>query len=325
MPLITKANRRVKKPAWQRGTKPPTKENKDALAITANHEQKFSRAFAALLRNLITPETLKQIRRAIKEGSTVEEMLYGMHFLDLDNPDTFALWSGFARKLERTYTLVIDETIQNENRKRGWKVETLKIEPPEMPINPSASQFVRAQSLTRVVDLSKQEKQRLRAILTANMETGFLISRPSAIVDEIADTVGLTAHQWDRVNKKVRKAREAGMSIAGVQELRRRESRKTRLQRARTIARTETNDALSQGLTESWKRAADGGLVPPGTMKRWQAMGDEVTSDICTDLDQHDPIPLNETFSTDEGGGWTGMGPPAHPNCRSTLVLVFPE
>lgn len=325
MPLITKANRRVKKPAWQRGLKPPTKESADALAITANHEQKFTRAFAALLRNLITPDTLKQIRQAIKEGSTVEEMLNGMEYLNLDNPETFELWAGFANKLESTYTEVIDETIENENRKRGWKIETLKIEPPEMPINPSAAQFVRAQALLRVVDMSVKEKQRLRAILTANMETGFLITRPSAIVEEISETVGLTAHQWGRVDKKVKAARAAGMSATLAKGLRGREAKRQRTIRAKTIARTETNDALSQGLTESWKRAADEGLTPPGTKKKWVAMGDEVTSDICTDLNLHEPVLLNETFSTDEGGGWTGMGPPAHPNCRSTLVLVFPE
>ena len=98
-----------------------------------------------------------------------------------------------------------------------------------------------------------------------------------------------------------------------------------RRQRARTIARTEANDAISRGLTESWKRAADAGLSPPGTKKRWVAMaGDDRISEICEDLDGQE-VGLNENFSSGAGEGFTGEGPPAHPNCRSTMVLVFPS
>ncbi len=322
MPLITKANRRVKQPAHQRGLKPPNKESADALAITANHEQKFSRSFGALLRDLITPEMLKTIRQAIRDNKTVESILDAIPFFDPDDPKTFAIWESFAVKMERTYTAVIDETIENENRKRGWKIPTLKIEDPVMPVSPTAAQFVKVQSLTRVVDMSKKEKARVREILTAGLEQGL---RTSAMVDEISDTVGLTVGQLARVNKKVLTARQAGMSLELVQQLRRRESSKQRTQRARTIARTETRDANSQGLTEAWKRAGEQGLTAPGTMKRWVAMGDEVTSEICEDLNNHEPIPLDANFSSDVDPGFIGAGPPAHPNCRSTLILVFPE
>lgn len=315
MSLITKANRRVKKPAWQQGTKPPTKEGQDAFAIVANHEQKFTRAFTALLRDLITPEMLKTIRLAIREGATVESILDDIPFFNPDDPKTFAIWQGFAHRMERTYTLVVDEAIQNENRKRGWKIETLKLEPPVMPVNPSASQFVRAQALLRVVDISNKERQRLRAILTANMETGFLISRPSAVVDEIFDTVGLTAHQWERVNRKVSAAREAGMSASGLRELLLQVTDKVRIQRARTIARTETNDALSQGLTESWRLAGERGLTPPGTKKQWAAIPFDPnrSSNICRDLNGQE-VGINENFSSAVRPGFTGAGPPAHPN-----------
>lgn len=311
MPLITKAARRVKKPKWQRGLKPPTKDQRDALAIVANHEAKFTRAFSALLRNLITPETIKVMRRAIATNPTVESTLADMNFFDPDDPSTFEVWEAFARRTEATYEVVIQETIDNENRKRGWDFSIAKAEAPIISVNADAVEFMRVQSLTRVVDMSNKEKERVRAILTRGFESG---ARPEAIIEEIEDTIGLTAHQTDRLNRKFDKAREDGMSRDNARKVRKRDAKKAILVRARAIARTETNDAMVRGLTESWKQAADGGLVPPGTKKSWVNMGDEAGSEICEDLNNHEPIGLNEDFHSSVDPGFDGPGPPAHPN-----------
>ena len=45
MPLVTKASRRVRKPAWQSGLRVPDKAQRDSLAIAANHERKLSYNF----------------------------------------------------------------------------------------------------------------------------------------------------------------------------------------------------------------------------------------------------------------------------------------
>jgi len=82
--------------------------------------------------------------------------------------------------------------------------------------------------------------------------------------------------------------------------------------RARMIARTELNRAENVGHIDG-ARQSDLKL-----MKRWDAHLDKRTSAVCTDLDGQ-TIPLNSKFK------WQGKefdAPPAHPNCRSTLVFV---
>ncbi len=323
MPLVTKARRRVRKPGWQKGKAPPTKEQRDSLAIQANHEQKFSRSFTAVLRDLITPKMLRLIDRAIRSNDTVEGILNAIPFFDPENPETFEIWQGFTERMERIYEGVIDETVANEKRKRGWKFDVRKIEGPEIPVNPAIGQFIRLKALSRVVDMSNKEKERIREILTEGLESG---ANPSSMVDEIADTVGLTAKQTARVSRKIQAAIEAGMSRDGARALRQQTADRTRLQRARAIARTESNEALVTGIQETWRQAAEQGLTPPETKKQWLAMPFEPgrSSEICQDLDGQ-TVGLNDTFSTTAGAGFTGAGPPAHVNCRSTLVLVFPD
>lgn len=319
MPLITKASRRKAKPAWQKGPKPPSKEQRDSFAISANHERVFANAFNALLRNLMTTEMVGIIRRAIKTERTVEGILSQIPFFDSEEPKTFAIWAHFARKLELTYERVISETIGNEARKRNWKLEfdVRKVggdEIPPIPINPDSAAFVRNRSLTNVVDLSGKEKERVREILSQGFEGGV---RPEEVVDKIQDTVGLTKKQVKMVDRRVESAKKAGIK-GRRRELNRQFSNDLRLQRARTIARTETADAMSQGLQDGWRKAEEQGLTPPGTKKRWVAFIDDRVSEICEGLNGEE-VGINELFS--EGIS----GPPAHPNCRSTLQLVFPQ
>lgn len=329
MPLITKASRRVKKPAWQRGKAPPKKEQRDALAIIANNEKRFSRAFNAVLGELITPETLKLITRLVSESSSADQVMIQLPFFDAGDESTFTIWDGFARKMERTYAAVVDDAIQNENRKRGWKIRRVeKADAPELSVNPDSVEFMRVKSLSRAVDMSNKEQERIREILTRGFASG---ASPGTMVEEIQDTVGLTEKQTARLARKIQKAQELGMSQKLLRQLQRNESAKIRLQRAKTIARTETNEALAHGLLTSWKQAAEEDLIPPDAKKEWVAMMDTDprtrkprTSPICRALNGQ-IVGIDEEFSTTDAGGFTGNGPPAHPNCRSTVILVFPE
>lgn len=88
--------------------------------------------------------------------------------------------------------------------------------------------------------------------------------------------------------------------------------------RAETIARTEFANAANESFTESLKQAEALGL-PVG--KRWSATLDSRTSSRCRGLHakyNRNPIPLDEPFVA--GDGWSGMGAPAHPNCRSRVA-----
>lgn len=82
--------------------------------------------------------------------------------------------------------------------------------------------------------------------------------------------------------------------------------------RARMIARTEMNRAENMGHIDG---ARQSGLK---LMKRWDSHLDKRTSAVCRDLDGV-TIPLDAKFR------WKGQefdAPPAHPNCRSTVIFI---
>lgn len=83
--------------------------------------------------------------------------------------------------------------------------------------------------------------------------------------------------------------------------------------RARTIARTETAMADNMGNLIGWEET---GLVAG---KRWITAEDDKVSEICNTNGKMGVIGLHEHFAHG------GMTPPAHPNCRCTVVPVLAE
>ncbi len=82
--------------------------------------------------------------------------------------------------------------------------------------------------------------------------------------------------------------------------------------RARAIARTEMNRAQNMGHLDS---ARQSGLK---LVKRWDAHLDKRTSEVCSFLDGKE-VPMDAKFK------WKDKefdSPPAHVNCRSTLIFI---
>jgi len=84
--------------------------------------------------------------------------------------------------------------------------------------------------------------------------------------------------------------------------------------RAEMIARTETNRAENQGKLQAFKSSDEDFL------KKWVSAKDERTSELCMRL-HGQTIGLNENFK-DTRTGWEGPTPPAHVNCRSTVIFI---
>lgn len=108
---------------------------------------------------------------------------------------------------------------------------------------------------------------------------------------------------------------EAMQNGDSVQELagRLKESHAFSNTRARTIARTETAMADNMGNLIGWEET---GLVAG---KRWITAEDDKVSAICNTNGDMGVIGLHEHFTHG------GMTPPAHPNCRCTVVPVLAE
>ena len=85
--------------------------------------------------------------------------------------------------------------------------------------------------------------------------------------------------------------------------------------RAEMIARTETNRAENNGKLLAMKGS---GLDYD---KKWVSTEDDRTSDLCKHLDGQ-IVGLDENFHY---GKWSGQAPPAHVDCRSTIVFIKKE
>lgn len=86
--------------------------------------------------------------------------------------------------------------------------------------------------------------------------------------------------------------------------------------RSEMIARTETIRASNEGNLEGYRQS---GVVE---YKMWLCAPDERTCEVCSDLADMDPIGLDDTYETDEGGV---DGPPAHPRCRCAIAPYLEE
>lgn len=90
-------------------------------------------------------------------------------------------------------------------------------------------------------------------------------------------------------------------------------------QRAMTIARTETMQALNEGAVDAWSQAQDEGFLTPKATKEWIVTPDDITCvTICDPMDGA-TAPLDGTFHLPSGEDVEE--PPAHPNCRCTLAV----
>lgn len=98
-----------------------------------------------------------------------------------------------------------------------------------------------------------------------------------------------------------------------------REAKRQHRKRATVIARTEIMKAKNAGTILSWGEMDRRGIIEPGAQKEWIAF-DECK--ICEAIVAKGPVPLREDFVSDDVGRLSA--PPAHPNCRCTVGLVFP-
>jgi hypothetical protein len=99
-------------------------------------------------------------------------------------------------------------------------------------------------------------------------------------------------------------------------------ARKYKAYRARTIARTEAIRANNMGIQEAWRQAIEAGKVSESLVRRqWIVARDERLCEICAPIPRLNPkhgVKQGQPFATPKG---PMSMPPAHPNCRCTMVI----
>lgn len=160
-----------------------------------------------------------------------------------------------------------------------------------------------------IVGIDDRTRQAVREIIAGALRDGDSIPD---ITKQLANVVGLdpgAARALDRYEK--------GLITNGVEPARIRmlvvaQRDSYIVDRARTVARTETLWASNQGRLDGYTFAASSGAIGVDAKKQWVVA--DGCCDLCVDLDGEE-VAISDDFSTGDGA------PPLHPNCRCTTVL----
>ncbi len=212
--------------------------------------------------------------------------------------------------------------------------------------NPAAVEFLNQYSFNLIKDVTQVTRDAIKQIVTRAFEQG---GHPYEQARAIRDVIGLTPAQEQAV-ASYRAALESG----GASDLRNAleralrdgrydagllkaidnatalpqarvdkmvESYRKRFieYRARTIARTESLRASNVGQYALHRQAMDQGLLGADTLKSSEASGDDRTCIECLEIEDQEPIPLDDEFTP----GY--LYPPFHVDCRCSYHLVFPK
>lgn len=204
--------------------------------------------------------------------------------------------------------------------------------------NPNSVSAIERYTFDLIREVTADTRQVVRQVLTRAFTEG---GHPYEQARQIRGSLGLTAAQEKAVDN-YRRALESGDRSALERALRDKRSDRAILRaieeertmsnaridalveryrdryvkyRAETISRTESIRAASAGRRESWRQAKEQGLLD-GAMREWSTSSDDRVCALCDGLDG-ETAGLDEEF---EGGV---MDPPAHVDCRCSVVLIW--
>jgi len=186
-------------------------------------------------------------------------------------------------------------------------------------LNARVLDAIRMDGATLVRQVSEEARAAIRAAVERAYVTG---QHPRTAARAIQAVVGLTRRQEAAVETYRAMLTDEGRDAAQVARMASRYANRLRRQRAHLIARTESNRAMNEGQRATWMALVAAGQLDPARWRRqWlTVLPAPGVCPICLPLDGV-TIPLVGGLYPGDGDG----GPPAHPNCRCSEVLVRAE
>lgn len=321
MPLIEiyKARRKTRKPEWQ-DVRPTEAEARAAYNIADKNVQKWSRAFMAMTRELITPDVEKEILRHLRANNQTK----ALNAIPWGKTE---VWERLSRKLKNAYLNVIKESAE-DTFKRGkiplrYNIAKAEKKITGVPINPWSIKWMETQSAKLIKEVSKSTKKAVRHVISDAFKKGV---RPTSILDRIKTHIGLLKRESMAVEKKFETMLAAGVPAAKARARADRYAASLLNKRAERIARTETTTAQSRGRLDAWRTAVKNDEMPKGVKREWVAVVvSPRTCEICESLDG-EQVGLDENYySKVLGREVEGPGSSAHPHCRCTEIIRTPK
>lgn len=234
-------------------------------------------------------------------------------------------------------------------RKRLAKADDPRLQFRLQGFNPVAARWAESHVARLIFDITEANKDAVRTIVLRMITEGI---PPTQAARLIRGVIGMTprdavavanfyrmaerenalralAHMEDSIMAPAMRARYQQRQVLGearIQSLVEQYQGRLLTARAEMIARTESTTAAIQGQLRVWERLGADGIVDTATTRmKWILTPDERLCPICASIPSKEGNlpPIGGRF-TDYLGG-TYDGPPAHPNCRCAVRLVFAD
>lgn len=197
---------------------------------------------------------------------------------------------------------------------------------PYVVVSNAARDWFQAKGLARVTEMSKQAVEGLRRAMVYASDQGMNLNQTAEF---ILPTVSLRSDQVDALARYREGLLDAGELEEDVPSLVAERAREMRIQRGKTIARTESMFAIHGGVRETWADMLDRGVLQTEDEVQWYTSQDEETCDICEPMDLQTRAVDEDGWENRDGEAlvdYSGVpvdDPPAHPNCRCTTELLL--
>jgi len=186
-------------------------------------------------------------------------------------------------------------------------------------INPHAVAFSE-RHIPRLVDsLVDGAERNIQRLITASFRDGI---PPMRVARQIRNYIGLTDRDSRTSANFEQRLIDEGVNLRDVDRRVAMHAQRMVNRRAKTIARTEIMRAHNFGQDALWRESMNQGLLnKDDTFREWIITPDDrLDLQICERMDGVQ-VPFKDYFSVPTVGDL--MNPPAHPNCRCTVGLVF--
>ena len=253
------------------------------------------------------PESFKKI---IKLESRLETILRRYFKQMAERSNTFINWYQYdlkMREVQAAGKFTIDVLIEDG------------------PLNLEDSIFIQTMfdPIAQAVALGAQTGEKLYSVNVGMSQTSANVQRTAR--EQIAQLVGKSIDKngiiidnpkaeyriSDATRKQISESIRTSLSLGENQQsaVERLSNTIKDAKRAEMIARTEAVNAYQNGILLTGKESGAVG-------KEWETLG---ADDFCGDNQAQGIIGINESFVSGDDS------PPAHPNCRCSIILIYPE
>ena len=191
-------------------------------------------------------------------------------------------------------------------------------------LNPRAARYAALQAARLVTRVTDATKWALRQVLADATARGVgLRAQADSLKRILVESAGLDARRARQLQKFQARLEATGAGTDSVGRRVAQQRDRLLMDRARTIARHETQDSAVAGQVELWQQATEAGLIPSVQLMEWITTPGERTCPICAPMDGQ-KVPQGQLFVSPYDDS-THARPPAHVQCRCALALVIDD